>query len=213
MDVSVHCKSSDAAIAVNTDGALAAFTVFTEGVGIGDGEKTDSAGNVFSTGGAGPGMCSAANLWHVQSRIHEISSAFGCPHLVRLPSDNLHELVRRSRLPVDGHVLGDIKLQPSDILLESSHVCVRSRNLCALSRWRIQVRIHKDFLFGKVCDQHRCSMIQTLHRIKRHLFGEVLVNHLTGTTTDQFKVFDILAATKLPMVAGFALTSLGLPLS
>ena len=47
----------------------------------------------------------------------------------------------------------------------------------------------------------------------RHLFGEVLVNHLTGTTTDQFKVFDILAATKLPMVAGFALTSLGLPLS
>jgi gluconolactonase len=41
---------------VNPDGTLSAFTVFTEGVGIGDGEKTDRAGNVFSTGGAGPGI-------------------------------------------------------------------------------------------------------------------------------------------------------------
>ena len=38
------------------DGTLGGFTVFTEGVGIGDGEKTDRAGNVFSTGGAGPGI-------------------------------------------------------------------------------------------------------------------------------------------------------------
>jgi hypothetical protein len=42
--------------AVNPDGSLGAFTVFTEGVGIGDGEKTDTAGNMFSTGGAGPGI-------------------------------------------------------------------------------------------------------------------------------------------------------------
>ena len=41
---------------VNPDGTLGSFTVFTEGVGIGDGEKTDRAGNVFSTGGAGPGI-------------------------------------------------------------------------------------------------------------------------------------------------------------
>jgi len=42
--------------AVNPDGSLGAFTMFTEGVGIGDGIKTDRAGNVFSTGGAGPGI-------------------------------------------------------------------------------------------------------------------------------------------------------------
>jgi gluconolactonase len=42
--------------AVNPDGTLGAFTVFTEGVGIGDGQKTDRAGNVYSTGGAGPGI-------------------------------------------------------------------------------------------------------------------------------------------------------------
>jgi len=42
--------------AVNADGTLGAFTVFTEGVGIGDGQKTDRAGNLFSTGGAGPGI-------------------------------------------------------------------------------------------------------------------------------------------------------------
>jgi gluconolactonase len=42
--------------AVNADGTLGAFTVFTDGVGIGDGEKTDRAGNLFSTGGAGPGI-------------------------------------------------------------------------------------------------------------------------------------------------------------
>jgi gluconolactonase len=42
--------------AVNSDGTLAAFTVFTEGVGIGDGQKTDTAGNVYSTSGAGPGI-------------------------------------------------------------------------------------------------------------------------------------------------------------
>ena len=42
--------------AVNSDGTLGAFTLFTEGVGIGDGQKTDSAGNHYSTGGAGPGI-------------------------------------------------------------------------------------------------------------------------------------------------------------
>ena len=42
--------------AVNADGTLGAFTVFTEGVGIGDGQKTDAAGNLYSTGGAGPGI-------------------------------------------------------------------------------------------------------------------------------------------------------------
>jgi gluconolactonase len=42
--------------AVNSNGTPGAFTVFTEGVGIGDGEKTDRAGNAFSTGGAGPGI-------------------------------------------------------------------------------------------------------------------------------------------------------------
>jgi gluconolactonase len=35
---------------------LGAFTVFTEGVGIGDGQKTDKAGNVYSSSGAGPGI-------------------------------------------------------------------------------------------------------------------------------------------------------------
>ena len=42
--------------AVNPDGTLGAFTVFTDGVGIGDGQKTDVAGNHYSTGGAGPGI-------------------------------------------------------------------------------------------------------------------------------------------------------------
>ena len=42
--------------AVNPDGTLGPFTLFTEGIGIGDGEKTDRAGNVFSSGGAGPGV-------------------------------------------------------------------------------------------------------------------------------------------------------------
>jgi gluconolactonase len=42
--------------AVNPDGTLGAFTVFTEGVGIGDGQKADKAGNIFSAGGGGPGI-------------------------------------------------------------------------------------------------------------------------------------------------------------
>ena len=42
--------------AVNPDGTLGTFTVFTEGVGIGDGMKTDTAGNLYSTSGAGPGI-------------------------------------------------------------------------------------------------------------------------------------------------------------
>ena len=42
--------------AVNADGTLGAFTAFTDGVGIGDGMKTDTAGNLYSTGGAGPGI-------------------------------------------------------------------------------------------------------------------------------------------------------------
>jgi len=42
--------------AVNPDGTLGAFTVFTEGPGIGDGQKADKAGNIFSAAGAGPGV-------------------------------------------------------------------------------------------------------------------------------------------------------------
>jgi gluconolactonase len=42
--------------AVNPDGTLGAITVFSEGVGIGDGQKADKAGNIFSSGGAGPGI-------------------------------------------------------------------------------------------------------------------------------------------------------------
>jgi gluconolactonase len=42
--------------AVNADGTLGAFTVFTEGDGIGDGQKTDQAGNLYSSSGAGPGI-------------------------------------------------------------------------------------------------------------------------------------------------------------
>ena len=42
--------------AVNSDGTLGSFTIFTEGDGIGDGQKTDKAGNLFSSSGAGPGI-------------------------------------------------------------------------------------------------------------------------------------------------------------
>ena len=38
-----------------------------------------------------------------------------------------------------------------------------------------------------------------------HLFGEVLVNHLTGNTTDQFKVRDILDDQSIRPIGGFAL--------
>jgi ElaB/YqjD/DUF883 family membrane-anchored ribosome-binding protein len=38
-----------------------------------------------------------------------------------------------------------------------------------------------------------------------HLFGEVLVNHLTGSTTDQFKVRDILEDQSIEPIGGFEL--------
>jgi hypothetical protein len=37
----------------------------------------------------------------------------------------------------------------------------------------------------------------------RHLFGEVLVNHLTGSTTDQFRVYDILASASVKPIGRF----------
>jgi hypothetical protein len=36
-----------------------------------------------------------------------------------------------------------------------------------------------------------------------HLFGEVLVNHLTGSKTDQFKVWDTLAGNEVAPIGGF----------
>ena len=41
---------------VKPDGSLANGVLFAEGAGIGDGMKTDSLGNVYSTNGAGPGV-------------------------------------------------------------------------------------------------------------------------------------------------------------
>jgi hypothetical protein len=41
----------------------------------------------------------------------------------------------------------------------------------------------------------------------KHLFGEVLVNQLTGSKTDQFKVWDILAAKPVTPIGGFEVVS------
>jgi gluconolactonase len=41
---------------VRSDDTLGASIPFTEGVGIGDGMRVDSRGNIYSTGGAGPGL-------------------------------------------------------------------------------------------------------------------------------------------------------------
>jgi gluconolactonase len=41
---------------VKADGTLGASKLFTEGVGIGDGMRADTKGNIYSTGGAGPGI-------------------------------------------------------------------------------------------------------------------------------------------------------------
>jgi gluconolactonase len=42
--------------AVNPDGTLGASGIFTEGIGIGDGQKSDKAGNIYSSSGGGPGI-------------------------------------------------------------------------------------------------------------------------------------------------------------
>src|SRR5580658_1320671 len=41
---------------VKPDDTLGQRTLFTQGVGIGDGMRSDSEGNIYSTGGAGPGL-------------------------------------------------------------------------------------------------------------------------------------------------------------
>src|SRR6185437_3550937 len=40
---------------VKADDTLGAGTLFTQGAGIGDGMRSDTKGNIYSTGGAGPG--------------------------------------------------------------------------------------------------------------------------------------------------------------
>jgi len=42
--------------AVEADDTLGAGSLFSEGIGIGDGMRADSHGNIYSTGGAGPGI-------------------------------------------------------------------------------------------------------------------------------------------------------------
>jgi len=41
---------------VKSDDTVGEGTLFTQGVGIGDGMRSDSQGNIYSTGGAGPGL-------------------------------------------------------------------------------------------------------------------------------------------------------------
>ena len=41
---------------VKADDTLGDSIAFTEGVGIGDGMRVDTLGNIYSTGGAGPGL-------------------------------------------------------------------------------------------------------------------------------------------------------------
>ena len=66
----------------------------------------------------------------------------------------------------------------------------------------LQVSFAKQPVGGRVdCD---CDI--DLYRDPfRHLFGEVLVNHLTGRTTDQFDVQKILAKQQIHPIGGFTL--------
>jgi gluconolactonase len=41
---------------VNSDDSIGAGSLFAQGIGIGDGMRSDSLGNIYSTGGAGPGL-------------------------------------------------------------------------------------------------------------------------------------------------------------
>jgi hypothetical protein len=59
-------------------------------------------------------------------------------------------------------------------------------------------------------DRNRVSVdadIDLYRSAVRHLFGEVLINHLTGSKTDQFRVWDTLSAASVLPVAGFGVVS------
>jgi len=66
----------------------------------------------------------------------------------------------------------------------------------------LQVSFAKQPVGGRV----DCDVDIDLYRDPfRHLFGEVLVNHLTGHTTDQFEVQKVLASQRIPPIGGFEL--------
>lgn len=68
----------------------------------------------------------------------------------------------------------------------------------------IQVSFQEIKIDGVSTGRFRVDADIDLYRSPlRHLFGEVLVNHLTGNTTDQFRVFKLLAENSLPAIAGF----------
>jgi hypothetical protein len=63
---------------------------------------------------------------------------------------------------------------------------------------------------GEPHDRTRVSVdadIDLYRSSVRHLFGEVLVNHLTGRRTDQFRVWDTLASSAVRPIGGFAIVS------
>jgi len=72
------------------------------------------------------------------------------------------------------------------------------------TKGNIQVSFQEIKTGGVSTGRYRVDADIDLYRSPlRHLFGEVLVNHLTGNTTDQFRVFKTLAESSLPAIAGF----------
>ena len=60
---------------VKADDTLGEGTLFTQGIGIGDGMRSDTRGNIYSTGGAGPGLVRVTDVSRKNARHHQSAGA------------------------------------------------------------------------------------------------------------------------------------------
>jgi hypothetical protein len=104
-------------------------------------------------------------------------------------------------------------LQNARVFEEASASLHRFREGSFKQRQSRRGNLQLSYAFGtprEPRDRSRVSVdadIDLYRSSVRHLFGEVLVNHLTGRRTDQFRVWDILASSAVRPIGGFAIVS------
>src|SRR5207249_11329460 len=82
-------------------------------------------------------------------------------------SDGAFEIGLRTRIAMDRHMLGNIELEPLDVVVERYRVRADILDRRA-GRWRPHVRVNENLRLGQIHDRHVAGVIEAFDMVADH---------------------------------------------
>lgn len=155
-------------------------------------------------------------LLNIGARLRSIPLADGSGHLLS-PRFNLRvfdAFPDRIYMTADASFIGAVEALAKKNVFESADSTLHKFNDGSFKqRQRTKGNLQLSYAFGtpeQRSDRSKVSVdadIDLFRSPVKHLFGEVLINHLTGGKTDQFRVWDLMTALEVAPIGGFTVVT------